>query len=152
MSLATICTAIAGVSVTANGRTPLVYEPSHATRNVRASYDTALLPCRVVLPFGGITTVAGRALTIGGAARSLECTLVDLLLWESAGQTRGLVDVMPDLLAYIDAYSDAIRAHLKLTASPTAIVERWTFAPDLITYGGRQYWGVETTLTVKETT
>jgi hypothetical protein len=150
MSLAGICTALAAVSVTAAGQTPLTYEPNGATRKLKARFETADLPCRVILPFGADFTARASALTIGGTPKSGVWQPIDLLLWESVGQGRGLVDVAPDLLAYIDAYNTAIRAALRLVTSPVAVVESWTFSPDLYTYGELQCWGVEVRLTVKE--
>lgn len=150
MSLAGICTALAAVNVTASGKTPLTYEPSSATRPLRARFDTADLPCRVILPFGANFTARASALTIGGTPKSGSWQPVDLLLWESTGQGRGIIDILPELVAYIDAYNTAIRAALRLVSSPVAIAESWTFAPDLYTYGGLECWGVEVTLTVKE--
>lgn len=150
MSLASIVTAIAGVSVTVSSTTPLTYEPNHATRKIQAHYDTALLPCRLVLPFGAEFTASGRALTIGGTPKQIQWQPVDLLLWESVGQGRGVIDVMPVLAAYMDAYSTAIRASIAIATG--AIVENWTMTPDVYTYGDAQYWGVEVRLTVRETT
>lgn len=150
MSLASIVTAIAGVSVTVGGMTPLTYEPSHATRKIQAHYDTAYLPCRVILPFGADFTASGRALTISGTPKQMVWQPVDLLLWESVGQGRGVIDVMPILAAYMDAYSTAIRAKVALATSPTAIVESWTMTPDVYAYGDAQYWGVEVRLVVRE--
>lgn len=151
MSLASICTALAGVSVTAGGKTPLTYEPNGATRKLKARFETADLPARIILPFGTAFSATARALTIGGTPKVSEWRPVDLLLWESVGQQRGIIDVMPDLAAYIDAYNTAIRAKVKLTSGAGVIIENWTFAPDLYTYGDLQCWGVEVTLVIKET-
>lgn len=150
MSLSGIVTALAAVSVTANGKTPKVYEPNAATNKLRPRFESADLPLRVVMPFGDATQVQARALTIGGTPKVMTFAPVDLLLWETAGQSRGVVDMFPALMAYIDAYNTAMRANIKLVSSPVAIVENWTFTPDIFTYGGLECWGVEVRLTVKE--
>ena len=150
MSLAGICTALAAVDVTVNSQTLPVYEPNGATRKLKARFETADLPCRVIIPFGFSFSARATALTISGTPKAGVWQLTDLLLWEAVGQGRGLVDVAPDLLATIDAYNTAIRAALRLATSPVAVVESWTFSPDIITYGDLKCWGVEIQLTIKE--
>lgn len=152
MSLATICTALAAVSVTAAGKTPLTYEPNGATnRKLKNSFSTGELPARIIMPFGADVLATAKALTIAGAPKQTTWQLADLLLWDTIGQTRGIADIVPDLLAYVDAYSTAIRAALRITPSPMAIVESWTFSPGVLTWNDVKYYGVEVALTIKET-
>jgi len=58
--------------------------------------------------------------------------------------------LVPDMTA-ANAYMTAIRAQVRLVASPVAVIERVSFVADILTYGEQDYWGVETTLTIKET-
>jgi hypothetical protein len=146
MSLAGICTALAAVSVTASGKTPQVLNYDA----LRPALTTAALPARLIFPFGSQLSAAMRALTIAGTPKQVDWQIVDLLLWETAGQTRGIATMAPILTAYIDAYMLAIRSHVRLVTSPVAVIERVSFVADILTYGGHDYWGVETTLTVKE--
>lgn len=153
MSLAGICTALAAVSVTAAGKTPLTYEPNGAARKLKNSFSTAELPARIIMPFGADVLATAKALTIAGAPKQTTWQLADLLLWDTIGQTRGIADIVPDLLAYVDAYNTAIRAALRITSSPVAIIESWTFSPGVLTWNDVKpnYYGVEVKLTIKET-
>jgi len=147
MSLTGVCTALAAVSVTANGKTPQVLNYNA----LRPSLTTAALPARLIFPFGTQLGATMRALTIAGTPKQVDWQIVDLMLWDTAGQTRGIATMAPILTAYIDAYMTAIRAQVRLVASPVAVIERVSFVADILTYGEQDYWGVETTLTIKET-
>lgn len=145
MGLATICDALAAVSVTANAVTPAAYSYDA----LKASYPTADLPARLILPFGEKVEGALNAVTLAGGAQAV-WTVTDLCLWETAGQSRGIADMYPALVAYMDAYATTATAHWRLIKSPAATIERLTFAPGVWTFGGVDYWGVEVRLTIRE--
>lgn len=145
MSLATICDALAAISVTANGVTPTAYSYDE----LKNSYDKADLPARLIMPFGERAEGALNAITIAGNAQAV-WTLTDLLLWDTIGQGRGLPDMYPALVAYIDAYTAAVKSHFRLIKTPAATIENVRFSPGSWTFGDKTYWGVECRLTIRE--
>jgi len=147
--LTEIYAALAAISISAAGKTPLVYAYDAAPSAV----TTAQLPCRLLQPLGGgLDAQAVGALALGGG-QVIRWRLTDLLLWAPAGQGRR-ADHSGALVAYCEAYAGAVGIGQSLdTSASRATVVNVTFEPGLFTYpktGGSAYYGVECLVSVEE--
>ena len=155
-NLRALYTAIAGIDVVftaeAGGSvTPTVYD-LHELPNTA---ETADLPLRVLLPleeWGGDGPVMELLSTgISGVSGAMTWNVVDLMLYEVVGQTRGMLDVLADLVRYAGAYSEMImdnrkpvtQTRLKGVAIRPGVYE-WPMG------SGRSYFGVECGLVFEE--
>ena len=136
-------------TVTVDGVSPTVY----TLTELQQSIDTADLPVRLLLPtLRRGNSAAFRFLAYGHTSAAITWTVTDLMLWTPVNQTSGLRDVALDLVKYSKAYVEMI---IDLDLSPNKAVQlvdlqtaidvfQW---PDL---AGREYWGVESILTIEE--
>lgn len=146
--LVDIFEALAEMPVAVNGAVVNVYGLDTLPNSVAA----AALPARLLLPLG--TRSEGRSVSFATFGQNgvvvPQWRITDVLLYKPTAQGRGLNDVAPDLIAYMAAYVDALRATRTLAGA--TIVDAG-LEPGVWTYpvgGSKDYYGVEATLTLKE--
>ena len=118
MSLTGALNALAALSVSAAGQTPTVY----GYANLPAAVKAEMLPCRLIMPFESRNAEAGVTsfVACGGALMEAERKLVDLCLWQPV--THGRYHAAnSDLVAYVDAYDNAILASPSLGLSEASV-------------------------------
>lgn len=149
MSIITsIYAALAAAPVTVNGVTPTAYTPD----TLPASAETATLPCRVLDPFN-VGDDGQYSFVAYGTTATVHWTIVDLMLWEQVGQTRGPLDVALSLAAYCGAYAEMLRTHRGIVPGGQAAIQQAT--PRIGVYEWPRgstvmYYGVEVTLSIEE--
>lgn len=147
-AIASIYSALASQSVTVDTKTPTVYSLAAIPKHV----DTAILPCRLLLPMGNNPTGGdGFGFIAVGTSAKVNWQIVDLMLWEVEAQGLGIEDFAPDLVAYCGAYLDKMRT-FKAPTSQSHLVSV-NCAPGMYQYPsqlGKSYFGVLCTLTVEE--
>lgn len=148
--ISAIYASIAGVSVTAAGKTPTVYYGTTAEDNVEASG----LPARLLLPT--FSQADGRGVKFvsvsPGNIMVAPWRIVDLCLWHESGLGSGIEAFVADLVAYSGAYIDAFKAYQKL-GSAKITLKQIDLSPDEYEYpvqSNRWYAGVLCTLHVEE--
>ena len=154
-NIRSLYTALAALDITftteAGGNsTPTGYDLDSLLQSV----DTAQLPCRLLLPteeYG--SDGQGMELLAAGNGGSAEVmwNITDLMLWEPVGQTRGFLDVLPDLVRYCGQYASVLLDN----RTPATNIQFMTvsFRPGVFTYplgGNRSYFGVEVLSTWRE--
>src|SRR5690606_7336213 len=100
---------LAGLSITAGGKTPVVRDLDQ----LPDSAETAHLPARLLLPSGVLgpsATNEGQYVTINKGLLQVTWHIRDLCLWRPIGQGLGLASIMPTLVEYAGKYFDAITA------------------------------------------
>jgi hypothetical protein len=142
--------ALAAMPVGAAGVVPTVYG-----YDALPQVNTANTPARLQLPFGThLDTSVNKPLSFGGKAMVM-WKMTDLLLWSPIGQGV-LSDHAAALLEYVENYINALAALSFYLAigGVGGVVEGWTIDPGIFEYpagSGAQFFGVEITLSVKET-
>lgn len=150
--LSEIYAALAATPVSAEGKTPTVYDCDALPPAV----TTAQLPCRLLHPPGRLLEAqANGALALSGGRQIIRWRLTDLLLWAPVGQGRH-ADQSGALLAYCEAYAGAVRPGVPLdTSASRGTVVGVSFEPGVFTYpqpDGSAYYGVECRVWVEEIT
>ena len=155
-NLRALYTAIAGIDLAftaeAGGSvTPTVYD-LHELPNTA---ETADLPMRVLLPleeWGGEGPTFDM-ISVGTSSVSglMFWNVVDLMLYDAVGQTRGMLDILADLVRYSAAYVDMLANN----RVPTANIQLMNVAirPGVYEWpiqSGRSYFGVECALVYQE--
>jgi hypothetical protein len=144
----TIYPALGNMAVTLNSATVDVFNLDALPNSIQ----TAQLPCRLLLPTNQqLTGRNAQPVTFGTSGLwAVTWNVVDLVLLEAAGQTRGLLDVAGDVVEYQAAYLAALSA-LAIGAGIT--VEGAQLDPGVYTYpasGGVSFFGVQVTVNIKE--
>jgi hypothetical protein len=147
--------AIKAVSVTVDSKTPTVKDLDE----LRANQETAVLPVRLLLPFGNFDASGRigetRMATIPGNVMRVSWSVRDLLLWRPIAQGEGLYTVADDMVAYAGAYVAAFvnRSGIQRKLTDQAYIDNITATPGIYEYpesGGRFYFGVNCILSVVE--
>lgn len=138
--------AVADMPVQAANFTPRVYNIDR----VPQSLSSADCPARLLLPLG--TTGENRSTTFQSVGRLMAVSwkITDLLLFKPLGQGGGVHTVAFDLIDYMRAYIDAVKANRALG---TGTLVSLNFDAGIFTFplGGKNiYYGVETTLVINE--
>jgi len=141
----TILPAIAALSVSIGGVTPTVYRGATLPQSV----ESAILPCRIIEPFGAIRGGLDDQWTLEGPLITVNWQISDLLLWRAAASGNGIGSEASDLTDYLAAYFQAAKALNALqwslaTMQASIEVLEWPVG------GGRFYHGVRIALTVLE--
>lgn len=147
MALDTIYNAIAGWSVSVNGKTATAYKPGTTPEQLH----TADLPARIIMPMHAPTEGAQTTVRNFGGGLSLTWELEDVLLFTPVGQGDSLASKVQDLTGYIDSYLTAYQGNYKV--SEAIWFKDAKFAKAVLEYpegSGRDYFGVITTLTITE--
>lgn len=106
------------------------------------------MPCRLILPMEEYNAVSAGVFEPMNAGTStggeMGWNVVDLMLYQKTGQTRGLQDVLPDLVSYMGAYVHAILGNNQ----PVPGFRMQSVAPNAGVYefpvgSGQTYYGVE---------
>lgn len=144
----TIYPAIGNMVVTLNAATVTAYNLDALPNSIQ----TAHLPCRLLLPTNQMQTGRNaQPVTFGtNGVWSVVWNVVDLVLLETAGQTRGLLDVAGDIVEYEAAYLSSLSA---LAIGNSITVEGAQLDPGVFEYptgGGVFFFGVQVTVNVKE--
>lgn len=139
---------LAGVSITAAGKTPKVRNYDE----IKETFEAADAPTRMLLVPTGNTEAREASFIALGKLQKIEWRIEDRLYWSPVAQGQGLSDFTEDLLLYAQAYVEAIRDNRSLTASshitrvrcvPTIV--RW---PDI--EAGTPYAGARCIVVVEE--
>lgn len=143
-----IYTALAAKTVTIGGVTPTVY----SLASLPASAETAITPCRLLLPVGDSANEGREFGFIAiGTTVTVDWQIKDLLLWQSTGQGTGLSGFASDLVEYAGLYADMLRTFK--APSTQSNLQSANILPGVFEYpasSGRFYTGVLCTLTVHE--
>lgn len=144
----TIYPAIGNMSVSLNSAVVDVFNLDALPNSIQ----TAHLPCRLLLPTNQMLTGrnAKPATFSTSGLWSVTWNVVDLVLLEAAGQTRGLLDVAGDIIEYQAAYLTALSA---LAIGGGITVEGAQLDPGVFAYPAgtaSMFFGVQVTVNVKE--
>ncbi len=138
MALRDVYDALAAVSLTVGGKAVTVFNVDSLPESV----TTADLPCRLLLPLepreGENFVYAG----IQGGLVTVTWVITDLLLVRPLAQGEGLHTVAPDLVAYAQAYLEALKPLRKLTT--TAVLREISISTGVFEYparSGNLYFG-----------
>ena len=146
--ISAIYTALATQGVSVGSVTPTVY----SLASLPAKVETAITPCRLLLPMGNNPTGGeGFGFVAIGTPARVNWRVVDLLLWEASEQGMGLGAAAPDLITYCGAYLDKMRS-FKGPTSQSHLVSV-NCVPGMYEYpsgSGNWYRGVLCTLEIEE--
>jgi hypothetical protein len=134
---------------TTSGVTPTAYDLDELPESV----DTAILPCRLLLPLGTQPGDGreGEFIAIG-TTMTVVWQLNDLMLWKASEQGLGLKDVADELVDYCGKYMDAMRT-FKCPYGTTTSLESVSVTPGMYEWpvgGGRYFPGVLAQLSIRE--
>ena len=117
------------------------------------SVDNRHTPCRLLIPLG--TRAEARSITpitINGEVATIAWRATDLFLMKPVGLTGGIAAEAPNLVAYMQAYVNAMQmVGFRLLSS--AQIENMAFEPTITpfpTSGNTQFFAIEVSLTIKE--
>lgn len=148
--ITSIYAAIAAKTVTTTkGVTPTTYDLDE----LKNSVDTAITPCRLLLPIGDDTPGDGRegAFVAIGTSMTIVWQINDLMLLKPTEQGLGLKDFAYELVDYCGKYLDAMR-DLKCPVANTSL-ESVRMLPGIYEWpmgSGRNYSGVLCQLSIRE--
>lgn len=148
MALTSIYDALAAMDVTLNAAVVPVFNYDALPDSIQ----TAQLPCRMLHPLNEQAAGSLTPFTLDGRSLAFGWTIFDLFLLKPVGQGRGLEEVAPQLVAYMDAYATALKGAISLIPYSVTITGG-EFDPALYAYprtGTALFYGVMTRLTVKE--
>lgn len=133
---------------TKSGKTPKVYNLA----SLPESLNTAQLPCRLLLPLGGMPGEGrdGQFLGIGESA-TMQWQVNDLMFWQASEQGRGVKDFAKDLVDYCGQYAEAMKSY-KCPATDM-VLDGWSVTPGEFEYplgSGRYYAAVRCQLMITE--
>ena len=125
------------------------YDPTGVTTNrditaAQLEVADADLPCRILIP-----ATEGDAGFVGiGNLLSIDWRIQDVCLWAPVGAGTGVEQYSAALVTYIKSYLDKVKAD----RSPAAgcAITGLSFKISPIAWGKKNYWGVETIVTVSE--
>lgn len=151
-ALLEIYDALAAMSVSADGKTPQVWDVDEA----RDSAHTAHLPVRILLPAGGFRGEGNlgqnfRPVTINSITRGT-WMITDLCLWRPIGQGVGMRGMGGVLAEYCSAYSTALVNRGRGTTYQSYITG-WDIAAGVYAFpdsSDNWFWGVRVVVQVDE--
>ena len=133
---------------TTSGKTPKVYNLDALPE----SLTTAHLPCRLLLPLGGMPGEGrdGQFLGIGSTA-TMQWQVNDLMFWQASEQGLGVREFAEELVDYCGKYAEAMKT-FKCPATDM-VLDGWSVTPGEFEYplGSGRYWaGVRCQLMITE--
>ena len=125
------------------------YDPTGVTTNrditaCKLEVADADLPCRILTP-----ATEGEASFVGiGNLLSINWKIQDICLWAPVGAGTGVQQYSAAFVTYIKSYIDKVKAD----RSPAAgcAITGLSFMISPIAWAKKNYWGVETIVTVEE--
>jgi hypothetical protein len=143
-----IYNALEAVNVTDGSDTIVCYDLDELPKAI----DTAILPCRLLLPVGNNPGEGREGVFIAvGTTMTINWQISDLMLWEASEQGRGLSEFAPELVSYCGRYLDAMRTFRQPYGS--SALESVEMIPGMYEWpigSGRYYSGVLCQLIIRE--
>jgi hypothetical protein len=148
-NILTVYDNLAKVTVTTtSGKTPKVYNLTALPE----SLTTAHLPCRLLLPLGGMPGEGRDGQFLGiGASATMQWQVNDLMFWQASEQGIGVREFAGELVDYCGKYAEAMKGY-KCPASDM-VLDGWSVTPGEFEYplgSGRYYAAVRCQLMITE--
>lgn len=143
-----IYNALEAVNVTDGTDTIVCYDLDELPKSI----ETAILPCRLLLPIGNNPGEGREGVFIAvGTTMTINWQISDLMLWEASEQGLGLSEFAPELMSYCGRYLDAMRTFRQ--PSGASALESVEMIPGMYEWpigSGKYYSGVLCQLSIRE--